>query len=128
MMKALDAHQKYQDKSYQDRRKYVDYANIASVYNEINIDSTEHYALLSLKYDNVSKLKNAEFSNYLVLGNVNLVRKNYPRAIYYLKKLRILNKILIISIVRFYTTILLKLIKTTESQIVPRYMKTKKTF
>lgn len=86
MIKAMEEHQKYPDKNYLDRRKYVDYANIASVYNDINVDSTEHYALLSLKYENFSKLKNAEFSNFLVLGNVNLIKKDFSKAIYYLKK------------------------------------------
>lgn len=83
---SIKEHGKFQNKEYKQKLHYIDYANLATVYHEINIDSAEYYAQLSMAENNNYKIGDADFSNLLILGQVNAKRKKYQDALNYFKK------------------------------------------
>lgn len=81
---AADEHDKLKDPEKRRISKFIDYANIAGCYWEINdLDSAEYYAQQSLKLKKGDESHNQTFINYLVLGNVNKRRADYPQALKY---------------------------------------------
>lgn len=79
-------HDKLKNGSYKETLKYVDYGNLAAAYSEINLDSAEYYANLSISQKKNQNISDVEFSNLIVLGNVNFERKDYDKALYYFLK------------------------------------------
>ncbi|WP_163515895.1 helix-turn-helix transcriptional regulator [Gelidibacter japonicus] len=79
-------HEKFNDSNYRKSLQFIDFANLATVYNEINIDSAEYYASLSISKNNNYFVDDVEFSNLVVLGQVNQKREVYDTALsYYLQ-------------------------------------------
>jgi hypothetical protein len=74
-------HNKFKNNLYRLKLQYIDYSNLSTVYNEINPDSAEYYAKKSLALDNGYGLNEINFSNLLILGNINYTKKNYDRAL-----------------------------------------------
>ncbi|KOS05582.1 hypothetical protein AM493_05695 [Flavobacterium akiainvivens] len=84
---ALLEHQKLKDTELKRGTSYMDYANLAGAYLEVNIDSAEYYAHKSNSLRKVSESSHElTFLNYIVLGKVYLQRKNYSEALSHFKK------------------------------------------
>jgi hypothetical protein len=79
-------HNRFKNIDYKKKLQYIDFANLATVFNELNTDSAEYYALKSMKSDNNYGLGEIEFSNLLVLGLINQKMGNHLMALSYFEK------------------------------------------
>ncbi|MCK9206719.1 MAG: hypothetical protein M0P66_06360 [Salinivirgaceae bacterium] len=83
--RSMQEHEKFTDAGYRMKMQYIDYANLATVFLEINDDSAGFYATRSLALDQNYGMDAIKFSNYVVLGNINQKQGNFSSAIQYYK-------------------------------------------
>ncbi len=83
---AIKEHQKFRNQDYKNKLQYIDYANLATVYDQIDKDSAKFYANKSLVIDKDYNLNDIKYSNYIILGRIAKDEKKYQQALEYLKK------------------------------------------
>jgi len=83
---SMAEHNKFKNSIYRKKLEYIDFANLATVYKELNSDSAEIYALKSIAADKQYGLNNIRFSNFLVLGIIKQQQKDFAQAKYYYKE------------------------------------------
>ncbi|SDQ97806.1 hypothetical protein SAMN05421664_2952 [Chryseobacterium soldanellicola] len=83
---AIQEHQNFNDKNYKKKLQYIDYSNLATVYDQLNKDSAKYYAQQSLALDKDYQLNDIKYSNYIILGKISKEEKDYAQALAYLKQ------------------------------------------
>lgn len=79
--------EKMPDGQYKQRSLYIYYGNLAGSYNNVNnLDSAKYYALLSLSKDNDYNLSDVTNGNLFVLGEIEIKKADYRKALLYFKE------------------------------------------
>lgn len=83
---AMLENEKFKTEAHKQKLRYISYVNLSGIYMDDNqLDSAEYYATLGLSKD-LYNLKDVKLLNYSTLSRIEIAKKNYENALYYLKK------------------------------------------
>lgn len=76
----------FKDEDYKRKLRYIDHVNLSAIYMDAGIvDSAEYYAKRAQETD-IYNLKDVKLLNYSTLSSIEISRKNYKDALFYLKE------------------------------------------
>lgn len=78
---SMQEHEKFKDKSYKQKLKYINYGNLAAAYENFDLDEAKYYAELSLSLDRDYDRGDVQFLDYFTLGKIWQTKKEYQKAL-----------------------------------------------